>query len=493
MSAMKQVFQSVTFSRSVKRASAFTSMVTELSATCNKHMPDHLRISNLTDSGLTSRFNQTHRSITAAIEAVKLCQLIIRAAPNPKLLPSEITLLCNAINKTVRRRYLQKNTLKASTEAWVNARESNLHRYGNSIWMLDTRHDIHLSNKNVHIARWWGGGLKDAQLAELKQLVASQTQKRVEGRSHTPLRRGKTTTFDLVLSIFDLSKQQWMKINKMDVNMILAAQESWQFAHQVGFRCLINAYFRGLGQAVPVGYQNSKLQASYTVLHTHDLGQFILYRRTSITVSCCQKQESRVGLSPTAVKLHRELIRKDGKGGCGGAQGMALYPRSLLLVLLEQEFLDIGYRGKRGQLSQDVERVLICQLLFPSPPAALSVRTGLVYEGGKEGSLKELDDVLHASALTITRNNETSSSHSLWQVTRQVYPVWTYSSVVLLVPVLLLTDYLRYKPVIILQRLTYVTTFLLVLVGSGVHSAQLAFFSDSIAMAADVSLFVLYF
>ncbi|KAM7387728.1 hypothetical protein PAMP_023948 [Pampus punctatissimus] len=73
------------------------------------------------------------------------------------------------------------------------------------------------------------------------------------------------------------------------------------------------------------------------------------------------------------------------------------------------------------------------------------------------------------------------------QVTRQVYPVWTYSSMVLLVPVLLLTDYLRYKPVIILQGLTHVTTFLLVLVGSGVHSAQLAFFSYSIAMAADVA------
>ncbi|XP_029285438.1 thiamine transporter 1-like [Cottoperca gobio] len=75
------------------------------------------------------------------------------------------------------------------------------------------------------------------------------------------------------------------------------------------------------------------------------------------------------------------------------------------------------------------------------------------------------------------------------QVTRQVFPVWTYSSLVLLIPVLLVTDFLRYKPVIILQGLSYVTTFLLVLVGSGVHSAQLAFFSYSIAMAADVAYF----
>ncbi|XP_074491233.1 thiamine transporter 1-like [Sebastes fasciatus] len=73
------------------------------------------------------------------------------------------------------------------------------------------------------------------------------------------------------------------------------------------------------------------------------------------------------------------------------------------------------------------------------------------------------------------------------QVTRQVYPVWTYSSLVFLIPILLVTDFLRYKPVLILQGLSYVTAFLLVLVGSGVHSAQLAFFSYSIAMAADVA------
>uniref|UniRef100_A0A672YVS1 Solute carrier family 19 member 3a n=1 Tax=Sphaeramia orbicularis TaxID=375764 RepID=A0A672YVS1_9TELE len=75
------------------------------------------------------------------------------------------------------------------------------------------------------------------------------------------------------------------------------------------------------------------------------------------------------------------------------------------------------------------------------------------------------------------------------QVNRQVYPVWTYSTLVLLIPVLLVTDLLRYKPVIVLQGLSYVTAFLLVTVGSGVRSAQLAFFIYSIAMAADVAYF----
>ena len=72
---------------------------------------------------------------------------------------------------------------------------------------------------------------------------------------------------------------------------------------------------------------------------------------------------------------------------------------------------------------------------------------------------------------------------------RQVYPVWTHSSLFLLIPVLLVTDILRYKPVIILQGLSYVAAFVLVLFGSGVHLTQLAFFCYSIAMAADVAYF----
>uniref|UniRef100_A0A3Q3KQM5 Uncharacterized protein n=1 Tax=Monopterus albus TaxID=43700 RepID=A0A3Q3KQM5_MONAL len=75
------------------------------------------------------------------------------------------------------------------------------------------------------------------------------------------------------------------------------------------------------------------------------------------------------------------------------------------------------------------------------------------------------------------------------QVTTQVYPVLTYFSLVFLIPVLLVTDLLRYKPVIVLQGLSYVTAFLLVLLGSGIRAAQVALFSYSIAMAADVAYF----
>uniref|UniRef100_A0A8C3JNG4 Thiamine transporter 2 n=1 Tax=Calidris pygmaea TaxID=425635 RepID=A0A8C3JNG4_9CHAR len=37
------------------------------------------------------------------------------------------------------------------------------------------------------------------------------------------------------------------------------------------------------------------------------------------------------------------------------------------------------------------------------------------------------------------------------EVTNQIYPVWTYSYLALLFPVFLITDYVRYKPVLLLQ------------------------------------------
>ncbi|XP_056132892.1 thiamine transporter 2-like [Lampris incognitus] len=75
------------------------------------------------------------------------------------------------------------------------------------------------------------------------------------------------------------------------------------------------------------------------------------------------------------------------------------------------------------------------------------------------------------------------------QVTREVYPVWTYSNLFFLVPVFLVTDLLRYKPVIVLQGLSCVLSFLLILVGSGLFSAQWAFFVYGFATAADVAYF----
>lgn len=72
-----------------------------------------------------------------------------------------------------------------------------------------------------------------------------------------------------------------------------------------------------------------------------------------------------------------------------------------------------------------------------------------------------------------------------------MYPVWTYSNILLLVPVLLVTDRLRYKPVVVLQALCNLLAFLLLMAGPrrGVACARVAFFIYSLASVADVAYF----
>ncbi|XP_073215960.1 thiamine transporter 2 isoform X3 [Lepidochelys kempii] len=59
------------------------------------------------------------------------------------------------------------------------------------------------------------------------------------------------------------------------------------------------------------------------------------------------------------------------------------------------------------------------------------------------------------------------------EVTNQILPVWTYSYLALLFPVFLITDYMRYKPIIILQGLSFIITWLMLLFVQGVLAMQL--------------------
>ncbi|CDR07497.1 unnamed protein product, partial [Oncorhynchus mykiss] len=45
------------------------------------------------------------------------------------------------------------------------------------------------------------------------------------------------------------------------------------------------------------------------------------------------------------------------------------------------------------------------------------------------------------------------------ELVNEIYPIWTYSYLVLLFPVFLATDYLCYKPVLILQAVSLVVTY----------------------------------
>ncbi|KAM4771173.1 thiamine transporter 2-like [Rhinophrynus dorsalis] len=75
------------------------------------------------------------------------------------------------------------------------------------------------------------------------------------------------------------------------------------------------------------------------------------------------------------------------------------------------------------------------------------------------------------------------------QVTSYVLPVWPYSYLVILLPVFLLTDYLRYKPVIILQGVSFIITFALQLFTHGVLAMQIMTFLGGIDTATEVAYY----
>ncbi|GCC21006.1 hypothetical protein chiPu_0019508 [Chiloscyllium punctatum] len=73
------------------------------------------------------------------------------------------------------------------------------------------------------------------------------------------------------------------------------------------------------------------------------------------------------------------------------------------------------------------------------------------------------------------------------QLTNEITPVLSYAYMSVLVPVFLLTDYLRYKPVLILQSLSHVAIWLLLLFGTTVLQMQFMEFFYGITMAARVA------
>ncbi|KAM8805119.1 thiamine transporter 2-like [Eudromia elegans] len=75
------------------------------------------------------------------------------------------------------------------------------------------------------------------------------------------------------------------------------------------------------------------------------------------------------------------------------------------------------------------------------------------------------------------------------QVTNQIFPVWTYSYLALLCPVFLITDYVRYKPIIILQGISFLTTWLLLLFARSLVAMQLMQFFYGMVTATEVAYY----
>ncbi|XP_044044527.1 reduced folate transporter [Siniperca chuatsi] len=73
------------------------------------------------------------------------------------------------------------------------------------------------------------------------------------------------------------------------------------------------------------------------------------------------------------------------------------------------------------------------------------------------------------------------------QVTNEITPVLTYSYMVVLVPAFLLTDLLRYKPVLIIQGVSQVVIWVILLLGTTLLEMQLMEFFYGITMACRVA------
>uniref|UniRef100_A0A1I7YR21 Transmembrane protein n=1 Tax=Steinernema glaseri TaxID=37863 RepID=A0A1I7YR21_9BILA len=71
----------------------------------------------------------------------------------------------------------------------------------------------------------------------------------------------------------------------------------------------------------------------------------------------------------------------------------------------------------------------------------------------------------------------------------EVYPFWTYSYLVALVPVFLLTDLLLYKPVLLLESISFIAVWLLMIFGRAVWTQQLSQICYGWATATEIAYF----
>ncbi|XP_043931842.1 reduced folate transporter isoform X2 [Protopterus annectens] len=84
-------------------------------------------------------------------------------------------------------------------------------------------------------------------------------------------------------------------------------------------------------------------------------------------------------------------------------------------------------------------------------------------------------------------SHETKPHFLLAEVTNEITPILSYSYMAVLVPVFLLTDFLRYKPILIVQSISHVIIWLLLIFGTNIISMQFMEFFYGVTMAARVA------
>ncbi|XP_057685364.1 reduced folate transporter [Corythoichthys intestinalis] len=81
----------------------------------------------------------------------------------------------------------------------------------------------------------------------------------------------------------------------------------------------------------------------------------------------------------------------------------------------------------------------------------------------------------------------TEKNFTTQQVTNEITPVLTYSYMVVLVPAFLLTDLLRYKPVLVIQSISQVVIWIILLLGNSLIEMQFMEFFYGVTMACRVA------
>ncbi|CAN9498378.1 unnamed protein product [Ophioblennius macclurei] len=109
--------------------------------------------------------------------------------------------------------------------------------------------------------------------------------------------------------------------------------------------------------------------------------------------------------------------------------------------------------------------------------------TALLCAYGFFSNLRPLEPFLTAFLLGPDKNlTET-------EVVNEIYPIWTYSYLALLFPVFLATDYLCYKPVLVLQAASLVVTYAMLWKAQGKLAMQFLEFIFGLATASDVAYY----
>ncbi|XP_074078064.1 thiamine transporter 1 isoform X2 [Macrotis lagotis] len=139
-----------------------------------------------------------------------------------------------------------------------------------------------------------------------------------------------------------------------------------------------------------------------------------------------------------------------------------------------------------GRSSPAAQRAAAAGMLLRTarvPRECWALPTGLLCAYGFFASLRPSEPFLTPYLLGSDKNlTET-------KVFNEIYPVWTYSYLVLLFPVFLATDYLRYKPVVLLQGFSLIITWFMLLYAQGLLAIQFLEFFYGVATATEIAYY----